>query len=333
MDGPDETATELGEAGPGSAPEVVVETHGLTKHYGPVAALVDLSLKIRAGRVFGFIGPNGAGKTTTIRILAGLLLPTSGRATIAGADCSRDLARIKQLVGYLPDAFGVYDEMRVWEYLDFFGAAYRIPKRQRRERIDEVMEITHSAYMRDRFVDALSRGMKQRVGLARTLMHDPAVIFLDEPTNGLDPRARVELRGLLRELAGKRGKTLMISSHILHELATISDSVGIIEEGKLVRSGSVADVMADVRQRRLLEVRVAGDAAGARRAIEAIDGLDVVGAETEHGQISVETDGDDEFLAGALKRLIDEGVAVVLFQEAPTDLETAFLGLTGGAQR
>src|SRR6476469_1711321 len=179
----------------------VVETHELTKKYGKFLALDRLTMSLERGRILGFIGPNGAGKTTTIKILVGLARPTSGTAHIAGADCTRDSRKIKRLVGYMPDTFGSYDNMRVREYLDFFGAAYKIPRKERMKRIDHVMEATGSTYMRDRYVDSLSHGMKQRVGIARTLLHDPPVLILDEPANGLDPTARVEMRQILLRLA------------------------------------------------------------------------------------------------------------------------------------
>ena len=220
------------------AGEIMVRCEGLTKVYDEITALEDLNLAIPSGHVFGYIGHNGAGKTTTIRILAGLLKATRGRASVAGVDVAAGRDRIKSLVGYLPDSFGVYEQMRVWEYLDFFGAAQKIPRAARRERIDYVLAVTDSRLLRDRFVDTLSRGMKQRIGIARTLLHDPQVLLLDEPASGLDPSARVQMRGLLRRLADA-GKTLLVSSHILPELAAVCDSIGILHQGHLRAAGPI----------------------------------------------------------------------------------------------
>ncbi|HEX6987376.1 MAG TPA: ABC transporter ATP-binding protein, partial [Planctomycetaceae bacterium] len=203
-----------GQAEPNGA---VVEVAGLTKKYGDFTALDSLSLTVERGTILGLIGPNGAGKTTAIKILVGLAKPTSGSARIAGVDCVRDARKIKRTVGYLPDKFGPYENMRVHEYLDFFGAAFGIPRRARAARIEQVLDETGTAWMRDRYVESLSHGMQQRVGVARTLLHDPAVLILDEPANGLDPQARVEMRDLLLRLAAA-GKTLIVTSHILPEL-------------------------------------------------------------------------------------------------------------------
>src|SRR5262245_42578072 len=199
----------------GDGPVLVLDR--LTKQYGDFPALDGLSLELGRGQILGFVGPNGAGKTTTIRILVGQLRPTSGRALIAGVDCTRDSGRVKRLVGYMPDTFGSYDNMRVREYLDFFGAAFGIEPARRRRRLDEVTELTGGPPWGDRFLEGLSHGMRQRVGLARTLLHDPPVLVLDEPAGGLDPLARIELREVLLRLA-RAGKTLLVTSHILPEL-------------------------------------------------------------------------------------------------------------------
>src|SRR6266446_5840199 len=221
-----------------AGPVLVIEH--LTKKYGSFTALDDLTLSLNSGEILGLIGPNGAGKTTTITILVGLSRPTSGSATIGGVDCVKDSRRIKGLVGYMPDTFGSYDNLRVREYLDFFGAAFGIEARVRARRIAEVMDITGTAYMKDRFVESLSHGMQQRVGLARTLIHDPKVLILDEPVNGLDPQARIEMRDLLIQLS-QRGKTLLVTSHILPELARICTRVAILTNGALRAFGTVEE--------------------------------------------------------------------------------------------
>lgn len=237
----------------------VVETRGLTKRYGPFQALEPLNLTIEPGVVFGFIGPNGAGKTTTMRILATLLEPTAGEAWVAGYSVTRDVRSVRQVLGYMPDSFGVYDNMKVWEYLDFFAAAYGMPRDRRLGLVDDLLALVDLSEKKDGYVDALSRGMKQRLCLARTLVHDPQLLILDEPASGLDPRARIELRALLRQL-GALGKTVIVSSHILTELADICDHVGIIERGRLLASGSIADLLRQVQTNRVVLVRLLADA-------------------------------------------------------------------------
>src|SRR5436190_5228138 len=239
------------------------QTEAMTKQYGTHVALDHLDLTVHRGEVFGYIGPNGAGKTTTFRILAGLLDPSSGRAMIAGKNVTGDKEAIKQVVGYLPDNFGVYPTLSVWQYLDFFAATYRIPKKNRKDRIDFCLEIANAAEFRDKLMGALSRGMKQRVGIAKTLLHDPMVIILDEPAATIDPRARVQMRQLLRELADL-GKAVLVSSHILPELADVCDTVGILSNGKMVASGPVKEILRTVRQRRLMEIQILGDQDRAR---------------------------------------------------------------------
>src|SRR3989440_3232017 len=249
----------------------ILKTEALTKAYGAHTALDHLDLVVHRGEVFGYIGPNGAGKTTTFRILAGVLDPTSGRAMIAGKDVTGNKDAIKQVVGYLPDNFGVYPTLRVWEYLDFFAAAYRIPKKDRKDRIDFCLEIANAAEFRDKLMGALSRGMKQRVGIAKTLLHDPMVIILDEPAATIDPRARVQMRQLLRELADL-GKAVLVSSHILPELADVCDTVGILSAGKMVAAGPVQEILRNVRQHRLIEVHVLGDKQQAQAVLASAPG-------------------------------------------------------------
>lgn len=310
----------------------VVITRNLTKAFGSFVALDDLSISLERGHILGFIGPNGAGKTTTIRILVGLSRPTSGSAQIAGADCVKDARRIKQLVGYMPDVFGVYDNMRVREYLDFFGAAFKIPRKQRIKRIDECMELTGATYMKDRYVEALSHGMKQRVAIARTLLHDPQVLILDEPANGLDPQARIEMRQILLRLADL-GKTLIVTSHILPELSRICNMVAIITQGKLRAFGSLDQIMRQINQRRIMEIVLADpghvDKASAVVSVMLGDDADVTPSAAE-GEIRFSTESDDEALAKVLHQLTVEDVSIVQFREVPTDLEDAFLSVTGG---
>ncbi len=237
----------------------IVETRGLTKRYGPFQALEPLDLTIEPGVVFGFIGPNGAGKTTSMRILATLLDPTAGEAWVAGYSVTRDPKAVRQVLGYMPDNFGVYDNMKVWEYLDFFASTYGMPRGRRLGVIDDLLALVDLTDKRDGYVDALSRGMKQRLCLARTLVHDPQLLILDEPASGLDPRARVELRALLRQL-GALGKTVIVSSHILNELADICDHVGIIERGRLLASGPIEELLRQVQTNRVVAVRLLADA-------------------------------------------------------------------------
>src|SRR5436305_7324000 len=233
----------------------MIETRDLTKMYGELYALNRLTLRLEKGDVYGFIGPNGSGKTTTMRILATLLQPTWGEATVCGYSIYNNAKEIRRAIGYMPDFFGVYDDMKVLEYLEFFAAAYRIKGPARRKICDEVLDLVDLGYKREAFVTSLSRGMTQRLGLARVLLHDPQVLLLDEPASGLDPRARIEIRGLLKELRNL-GKTIMVSSHILPELADICNKIGIIEKGELLVNSDVAEVMRRVRQRTVLSVQV-----------------------------------------------------------------------------
>ena len=304
----------------------ILQTEALTKQYGTHTALDALNLTVHRGEVFGYIGPNGAGKTTTFRILAGLLDPTSGRAMIAGKDVTRDKDLTKQLVGYLPDNFGVYPTLRVWEYLDFFAAAYRVPKKQRKERIDKCLTIANAIEFRDKLMGALSRGMKQRVGIAKTLLHDPQVIILDEPAATIDPRARVQMRQLLRELADL-GKAVLVSSHILPELADVCDTVGILSSGKLVAAAPVHEVLRTVRQRRLMEVQVLGDQQRARAVLAGAPG-EWTAVDGSNGVLRYEVQADERQLAEGLQLLLKSGVAVVSYAEVPADLEDVFMSLT-----
>ena len=243
----------------GGDPKRGIVAEGLRKAYGRTQARDGLYLRVAPGEIFGLIGPNGAGKTTTLRILAGLLMPDAGRVTIEGIDALRRPRKVRRLIGYMPEDFGLYDELRVWEYLDFYADCFGIPGRERRSLIGDLLALVDLTEKREGYVDALSRGMKQRLCLARTLVHDPQLLILDEPASGLDPRARVELRALLRQL-GALGKTVIVSSHILTELADICDHVGIIERGRLLASGAVVDLLRQVQTSRVVLVRLIADA-------------------------------------------------------------------------
>ena len=306
-------------------PVIVIEQ--LTKAYGELIALDGLSLTVSRGQILGLIGPNGAGKTTAIKVLVGLIRPTGGTARIGDVDCVADARRIKQMVGYMPDTFGYYDNMRVFEYLDFFGAAFGIARRERGRRINEVLDMTGTAYMRDRFVESLSHGMAQRVGVARTLLHDPAVLILDEPANGLDPQARVEMRELLLRLADM-GKTLLVTSHILPELSRICHRVAILTQGKLRAYGPIEEIRRLVSQQRNVEVQLVSQddthaaAEIVRRRIE--PDSEVTESETE-AAVRFRTARNEAELAGILAELVTAGIAVGQFRELQTDLEEAFL--------
>ncbi len=310
--------------------EPVVVVDRLTKRYGEFTAVDNVSLTVERGQILGFIGPNGAGKTTTIKILVGLAKPTEGQASIAGADCVRDAHRIKRLVGYMPDTFGSYENMRVREYLDFFGAAFGIARVERARRIAEVMETTNSAYMQDRYVEALSHGMKQRVGIARTLLHDPEVLVFDEPANGLDPEARIEMRELLLRLA-EMGKTLIVTSHILPELSRICDQVAIIHNGKLMASGALDQILRELDQNRMIEIQVpSSEAVNQAVAVlrESLDKSVEVNASLAELTIRFRTALDDQELSQLLAKLVQASVPITQFRELQTDLEDAFMTVT-----
>jgi ABC-2 type transport system ATP-binding protein len=309
----------------------MIETRDLTKRYRSVLALDRLTLRVGEGEIFGFIGPNGAGKTTTIRILAGLLRPTSGTVRVAGVDVTRRPRQARLLVGYLPDGFGVYPGMRVWEYLDFFGAAYRIPRRVRGDRIEHALHLAGAEIMRDYFVDSLSRGMLQRVGLAKTLLHDPPVLLLDEPTSGLDPRARIEIRELMKRLRALK-KTLIVSSHILPELATVCDHIGIVERGRLLVSGTVGEVMRQVRQERFIDIEVLGDPKSAAETLLRLRPGAITVREIVGRQIRVGYSAGDEEIAALLADLVRAGVPVIWQSEPAPDLEQIYLSVTEAAK-
>ena len=305
----------------------MIETIDLTKKYGDFFALESLHLKLEKGDLFGFIGPNGAGKTTTIRILSTLLAPTWGEAYVCGHSIYTHPREIRRAIGYMPDIFGVYDDMRVIEYLEFFAAAYRIYGKERRRVAEQSLELVDLTVKRDELVTSLSRGMTQRLGLARVLLHDPQVLLLDEPASGLDPRARIEMRNLLRRLQGL-GKTILVSSHILPELADICNRVGIIEYGRLLACGNVQDLLAQVRGRPVIRLRVVGPQEPAAKILE--DTPEAAGVSVRDGEILVAlADGVQDYSPLAA-RLIAAGHHLLSMGESEVNLETAFLELTKG---
>ena len=308
----------------------MIETRDLTKMYGELYALNRLNLKLERGDVYGFIGPNGAGKTTTMRILATLLNPTWGEASVCGYSIYNNAKEIRRVMGYMPDFFGVYDDMKVIEYLEFFAATYRIDGPARRKKCDEVLELVDLGYKRDALVTSLSRGMTQRLGLARVLLHDPQVLLLDEPASGLDPRARIEMRGLLKELR-KLGKTILVSSHILPELADICNKIGIIERGQLLFDGDVQTAIKKVRQRTVYLVAVTnGQNPQAKEHLEAnLDVLSVEDCPEEDALRVTLNDGitDASFLVDVLLR---QGFKLKTFKEEEINLEDVFLAITKG---
>jgi len=316
----------------------VIETRGLTKRYGKLTAVDELDLTVEAGSVFGFVGPNGAGKTTTMRILATLLRPTAGEAWVAGHSVIKERRDVRRAIGYMPDFFGVYGDMKVWEYLDFFAACYEIAAEVRRRLVDDLLELMDLAHRREDYVDALSRGMKQRLCLARALVHDPQLLILDEPASGLDPRARVEIRELLRELQAM-GKTVFVSSHILSEIEEVCTHIGIIEAGQLVATGTLEEMRQRIRAQRVVRIGLVERDFEPSRAVEEAQAWlaawpDVVQAapvvDNGGGSLEITFAGDDEALARLLSEMVAAGFPVVMFREETGDLEDVFMRLTKG---
>ena len=306
----------------------LVEIKNLRKEYKNLVAVKGLSLTLEPGDIFGFIGPNGAGKTTTIKMLATLLEPTSGIARVDGIDVTEAPEEVRARIGYMPDAFGVYDDFKVWEYLDFFASAYRVPKNDRAGLIDDVLELTTLTVKKEAYVEELSRGMKQRLCLAKTLIHDPKVLLLDEPASGLDPRARIEIKELLKELKSM-GKTIIISSHILPELADFCTSVGIIERGELIVAGPIEAVMREVTGGRVLEIRV--PEIDRSKATDILASVEHVQAVKQIGEtLRVDYAGTLDDQSEVLLALIHGHVRVQSFAEQDTDLEDIFLRVTKG---
>jgi len=306
----------------------MIELINFTKRYGDLLAVDELTLKIEPGETFGFIGPNGAGKSTTIRFLATLLKATGGEGIVNGHSVTRDAIGVRRSVGYMPDAFGVYDGMKVWEFLDFFAVAYQIPRTRRKQVIMDVLDLLELTVKRDDYVNSLSRGMKQRLCLAKTLVHDPPVLILDEPASGLDPRARVEVKALLKELR-KMGKTILISSHILTELADCCTSIGIIERGKLLMHGPIDDVYRRIRRNRIVKIRFIENMEAGLSIIRSMP--ETRDVQVENSQATVELDGNDDRVAFLMETLVANGVRMNSFADKEPTLEDVFMLVTKGA--
>jgi ABC-2 type transport system ATP-binding protein len=305
----------------------MIKTVDLSKRYNDFRALKGLNIEIEERDIFGFIGPNGAGKTTTIRILSTLLLPSSGKAYINDINVVRHPYEIKKIVGYMPDSFGVYDGMRLREYLDFFGAAYKIPRRKRQSIIDDVLELTDLSSKADDFVSAFSRGMKQRCCLAKTLIHDPKVLLLDEPASGLDPRARIEFRELLKTLK-EMGKTILISSHILSELGDMCNKIAIIERGELLTAGDYREILGRIRQEREIRLIVVDGADTAAEILGAMESIHNV--ERSGNEFHFKTNLGSAELAELHETLFRRGVKILFFEEDRGTLEDVFMLVTKG---
>ncbi|MCL4250640.1 MAG: ABC transporter ATP-binding protein [Anaerolineae bacterium] len=314
--------------------DLIIETRDLVKKFGNFTAVNGLSLEVPAGSIYGFVGPNGAGKTTTMRMLTTLTRPTSGQAWVNGHSVTEEPRAVRRAIGYMPDEFGVYDDMRVWEYLDFFAACYDIPEIERKKLIDDLLALVDLSHRRDDMVDKLSRGMKQRLSLARTLAHDPSVLILDEPASGLDPRARVEIRELLVELA-RMGKTIFFSTHILADVSEICSHIGIVEAGEIIAQGSMEDMRAQIQPHREITVTLRDqEAVEAVKAIvsgvEGVMGIADLEPRAGRQRLRIDYTGDDEGVADLNRRISAAGIAILGFAEETKDLESMFMRVTKG---
>ena len=310
----------------------IIETHGLIKRYNKLTAVNNLSIQVPRGAIYGFVGPNGAGKTTTMRILTTLIMPTTGTAQVGGYSVTDYPREVRRAIGYMPDFFGVYDDMKVWEYLDFFAACYEIPERDRPALIDDLLALVDLTHRRDDLVEKLSRGMKQRLSLARTLAHDPEVLILDEPASGLDPRARIEIRELLVEMA-KMGKTIFFSSHILADVAEICTHLGIIETGQMVAQGTVEEIRRQLMPTRQITITLLDRVDDAKEALMLVEGVtEIQDLPDDNGRkrLRVDFGGDDTGVSALLTALSSRAIPVVNFSEETRDLEAVFMRATKG---
>lgn len=304
----------------------MIEIRGLSKWYDEFLAVNQLSFTVQKGDIFGFIGPNGAGKTTTMRVLATLLEPSAGDAFVGGHSVIDEPEKVRKVLGYMPDYYGVYDGLTVWEYLDFFAAAYGIPRARRRRILEDVMELTDLKDLRDRRANELSKGMTQRLCLGKTLIHDPEVLVLDEPAAGLDPRARIELRILLKELRDM-GKTILISSHILTELADMCNAVAIIERGRLIASGSIEEILRRSMPFTTMVLRVRGEAERAREVLGRFHFVHRV--EIRNHEVIFQFQGEQD-IPSVVKQLALADVPILGIEEQKADLEDVFMKITKG---
>lgn len=308
----------------------MLEVNNLVKTYGKFTAVNDLSFKIEKGSIFGFVGPNGAGKTTTMKIMAGLMRATRGSITIDGDDITKNPSLLKDKIGYMPDFFGVYDNLKVSEYMDFYAGAYYIPVSERAELIDNLLEIVNLTEKKEFYVDSLSRGMKQRLCLARSLIHDPEILILDEPASGLDPRARVEMKDVLKQL-GSMGKTIIISSHILPELAEMCTEIGIIDRGVMQAQGTVLQIMRMLSKKRIVSIT---PLSGMETLLNLLkESPNVSNIIENEDNVEISFDGEDNEVADLLTKIVKADVPVVAFKEKDGDLEEIFMQITGGENK
>lgn len=309
----------------------MIETIGLTKKYGSFYALQDLNLTVEDGSVFGFVGANGAGKSTTFSILSTLLQPTAGDAFVNGMSVIHNPHEVRKQIGYMPDFFGVYDQLKANEYLDFYGASYGLKPKEREVLIPKLLELVNLEGKRYEYVDLLSRGMKQRLCLARALIHDPKILILDEPASGLDPRARIEMRDILKELKAM-GKTILISSHILPELAEMCDNIGVIDSGRLIAQGSVAHIQAQLQSERVVRVKLTEGIGTASSFFENDPFITQITEKPESNLIEFLYRGSEEDQVLLLRKAVSQGLPILSFAEEETDLEDVFMAITKGAE-